>query len=111
LNLHGKAELITVNERTFYEKIVRLPYMSNTYFKLFEQINTEDIVEDLVDEFREIYLPIINEQIKDNFITFDKTTGNFIITNTKQSRRFFAENLNYEILKCMHLVLKHCIVY
>jgi hypothetical protein len=81
--------------------------MSNTYFKLFDDINIEAIVEDLVDEFREIYLPIIQETMN-NFIQFDEATGYFIITNTKQSRRFFAENLNFEVIKCMHLVLKHC---
>jgi hypothetical protein len=100
-------DYVKINEKSFYEKIVKLPYMSNSYFKLFQDINYEYIVEDLLVDFRTIYLPIISE-FKNNFIYFDKESENFVITNTRDSRRFFAENLNYEVIKCMHLILKHC---
>jgi regulator of sigma D len=109
LNLHGKDEKIKINETKFYEKIVRLPYISNTHFKLFQDINIENvssIVEDLTTDFRKIYLPIVSEL--SNLIQFDPESKSFIITNTKASRRYFAENINFEVIKCMHLVLKHC---
>ena len=111
MNINSTNETVEVSEFDFYKMIVKIPYMHNSYFKLFENINIDDIVEDLVDDFRTIYLPVIsemNEERKVDYIKFDSEKNIFSINNTYKSRRFFAENLNFEIIKCMHQVLKHC---
>ncbi len=110
LNITDNFESIEVSELEFYKKIVKLPYINNSYFKLFEEINIDEIVEDLIDDFRNIYLPVIKEmnEKQEDFIKFNPERNIFIVENTYKSRRFFAENLNFEIIKCMHQVLKHC---
>ncbi len=111
MNLNSSKETVEVTEFEFYKLIVKLPYMHNSYFKLFQNINVDNIVEDLVDDFRTIYLPIIsqmNEELKVDYVKFDTDKNIFIINNSYKSRRFFADNLNFEIIKCMHQVLKNC---
>ena len=111
MNISGNNQRIEVSETDFYKKIIRIPYLNTSYFKLFEEINIDHIVEDLRDDFRDIYLPVVKgleEEFKVDFITFDPISKIFTIENTYKSRRFYAENLNFEIIKCMHQVLKHC---
>jgi hypothetical protein len=111
LNIKSEAPILEINESDFYKKIVKIPFMGNSYFKLFEEINVDDIVEDLVQDFRNIYIPVIeelNEEFKVDYIKFDNERNIFIIKNDYKSRKFFAENLNLEIIKCMHHILKRC---
>ncbi len=111
LNINSETPTIEINEFEFYKKIVKIPFMSNSYFKLFEEINVDDIVEDLVEDFRNIYLPVIdelNDEFKVDYIKFDSVRNLFIIKNDYKSRKFLAENLNLEIIKCMHHILKRC---
>jgi hypothetical protein len=88
LNLNSKSEISEVDEKNFYLRIVKLPHIKSfffvnldTIFKLLDNYNDELVIDDLVDDFREIYLPILDKMkaMEDwnDFIVFKD--GKFII--------------------------------
>lgn len=91
----GSNEYI-VSEKTFYDKIVKIPFIKGSFFKIFDDKDVNFDIDDLIDEFREIYLPLI-EQI--NYIQFNKENSTFTIKSDIKAKKFFLDNLNLQIYR------------
>jgi hypothetical protein len=96
-------EYAIVSENSFYEKIMEIPVVKDSYFKIFDDKVIKFDVRDLIDEFRDIYLPIIEEfktdQSFENFINFNHDNSTFLIKNSTVSKDFFLNKLCISISK------------
>lgn len=102
-NLGETGENFIVPERDFYDTIIKIPFIQGSYFKIFDDKDINFDLESIIEEFREIYVPIINELAKspnwENFISFDNHNLTFTIKNNFQAKKFFLENLNLQIFR------------
>jgi hypothetical protein len=104
----GTANEFTVSENDFYDVIIKIPFISGSYFKIFDDKIINFDINDIIDEFREMYLPVIDELAKrpdwEDFIKFDQQNGNFVIKNNINSKKFFLDNLNLQIYREMSAI-------
>jgi hypothetical protein len=107
-NLGETGENFVVPERDFYDTIIKIPFIQGSYFKIFDDKDINFDLESIIEEFREIYVPIIEELSKsptwENFISFDKQNLNFIIKNDFKAKKFFLDNLNLQIFREISLM-------
>ena len=90
-SLKDEQNVVEITEKEFFKKIIQIPYISSnnfllmidSYFKLLDPINSDVMVDDLIQDFKEIYLPIIQKMTEmedwDNYITYKD--GNFFIVS------------------------------
>lgn len=107
LHLNEGNSPIIVNEKDFYDKIIKIPFIKGSYFKLFDDKMIEFDVEELIDEFRELYLPSM-EDIPNKYIKFlrneSEEFGKFVIENSKEAKMFLIDNLPKEVIREMSLI-------
>jgi hypothetical protein len=107
-NLGETGEKFVVPEKDFYDTIIKIPLIQGSYFKIFDDKDINFDLESIIEEFREIYVPIIEELSKtptwENFISFDKQNLNFIIKNDLKAKKFFLDNLNLQIFREISLM-------
>ena len=96
-------EFFIVSERQFYDAIIQIPFVRGSYFKIFDDEIINFDINDLIDEFRNLYLPIIgimsNHPDWDNYIIFDKESSVFKIKNSLKAKEFFLNNLNLQVYR------------
>jgi hypothetical protein len=102
-NIGDNKDNYEVPEEKFYDTIVKLPFIQGSYFKIFDdKIINFDLTE-LIEEFREIYLPVLKDLTKsvewENFITFNQNNKTFNILNNLKAKKFFLDNLNLQIYR------------
>ena len=94
-----------IPESDFYKKILKIPFIRKSYFKLLNDKTSNLDVEEFLPDMKEMYEPILAEMSKDaNFndaITLNSNT--FKIKNNENSRKYFADNMPSEVLKNMSL--------
>lgn len=81
------------SEVDFYKNIVAIPHYQ-TYSKIFRLIDQEDpekIVKDKLEEFREMYEPIVKQNFKDSF---ELSNGVFKRDESDSVTKYLLSNLN-----------------
>lgn len=98
-----------ISELKFYNKIVKIPFVKKSYFKLLNDKYIDLGVQDILPDIKQMYEPIFREMKDDkNFDDFIKEeNGEIIIKNNEKSRAYFANNLPDAVLRNMTLV-KYC---
>ena len=101
LLLSEKDGKIEIPEKEFFLSIIKIPHINNALIKLIPEYNFNQIVDDLIQDFREIYTPILKKMttIEDWNDFIDYKDNKFIIENSKESRMFFLDNVNKEVIR------------
>ena len=65
--------MLIIDEKYFFKQIMLIPFNSNInyYIQLFNKYNFDEILDDLIEDFREMYLPYLDKckgfiEYKDN---------------------------------------------
>jgi hypothetical protein len=101
-----KNDISIVSEKIFYKMIIDIPIIHGSMIKLLDDKYIDVVLDDdLLPSMRSMYLPIIEKHKE--YITLKD--DNYHITNNKESRNFFAKNLNKEVRTNMSII-KYCII-
>jgi len=100
---NSKDKYFIISERDFYDAIIQIPFVRGSYFKIFDDEIINFDINDLIDEFRNMYLPVLdslkNHPDWDDFIIFNSDNSTFKITNSLKAKEFFLNNLNLQVYR------------
>lgn len=100
---NSKDEFFVVSERNFYDAIIQIPFVRGSYFKIFDDEIINFDINDIIDEFRQMYLPVIEDMKSqtewDDFIIFNEDNATFKIKNSLKAKEFFLNNLNLQVYR------------
>lgn len=85
-----------MNDERIYRQILELPFISRSYFSLFENYSVSDVLEDSIEEFREMYRPMFKEL--EPFGVFLTEDNKVSLTNSVGLRQHLVSELPSKIL-------------
>lgn len=85
-----------MNDEKIYRQILELPFISRSYFCLFENYSVSDVLEDSIEEFRDMYKGLFKELEPYGIVV---TSDNKIsLTNSIRLRQHLVSELPSKIL-------------